>query len=100
MVSQLQYSGSIFTSDCTLDAEIQHRVAEAHSAAVFQQLRQANIWFSRALTLSVKMQFFQCTVMSALLYAGDTGAVVHKNVNPFGCLSDELLDMHLWYFFA
>ena len=38
--------------------------------------------------------------MSALLYAGDTGAVVHKNVNPFGCLSDELLEMHLWYFFA
>lgn len=28
MVSQLQYSGSIFTSDCPLDAEIQHRVAE------------------------------------------------------------------------
>ena len=38
--------------------------------------------------------------MLALLYAGDTGALVHKNITPFECLSDELLEMHLWYFFA
>ena len=44
-----------FTSDCTLDAEITHRVAAANGA--FQQLRWAGIWISRALTLSVKMQF-------------------------------------------
>ena len=30
-----------------------------------------------ALTLSVKMQFFQCIVMSVLLYAGETWAVGH-----------------------
>ena len=38
-------------------AEIKHRVAAGNSA--FQQFRQANLWSSRALTLSVKMQFFQ-----------------------------------------
>ena len=57
-----------FSPDCTLDAEIKHA---ANSA--FQQLRQANIWSSRALTLSVKMRFFQCIVMSVLLYTGRHG---------------------------
>ena len=80
VVSQFKYLGSIFTSDRTLDAEIRHRVAAGNSA--FQQLRQANIWSSRALTLSVKMQFFQCIVMSILLYAGETWAVGHKNITP------------------
>ena len=51
VVSHFKYLGSVFTSDCTLDAEITHRVAAANSA--FQQLRRANIWSSRALTLSV-----------------------------------------------
>ena len=56
VVSQFEYLGSIFTPDCTLDAESKHRVAAGNSA--FQQLRQANMWSSRALTLSDKMQFF------------------------------------------
>ena len=80
VVSQFKYLGSIFTSDCTLDAEITHRVAAANSA--FQQLRRANIWSSRALTLSVKMQFFQCIVMSVLLYSGETWAAVKQHISP------------------
>jgi len=48
----------------------------------FQQLRRANIWSSRALTLSVKMQFFQCIVMSVLLYYGETWAVVKQHISP------------------
>ena len=69
-----------FTSDCTLDAEITHRVAAANSA--FQQLRWAGIWISRTLTLSVKMQFLQCIVMSVLLYSGETRAVVKQHISP------------------
>jgi len=80
MVSHCKYLGSVFTSDCTIDAEITHRVAAANSA--FQQLRRANIWSSRALTLSVKMQFFQCIVMSVLLYCGETWAVVKQHISP------------------
>ncbi len=37
VVSQFKYLGCVFTSDCTLDAEITHQVAAANSA--FQQLR-------------------------------------------------------------
>ena len=82
VVSHFKYLGSVFTSDCTLDAEITHRVAAANSA--FQQLRRANIWSSRALTLSVKIQFFQCIVMSVsnLLYSGETWAVVKQHISP------------------
>ena len=79
-VSQFKYLGSIFTSDCTLDAKITHRVVAANSA--FQQLRRANIWSSRALTLSVKMQFFQCIVMSVLLYSGKTWPFVQNHISP------------------
>ena len=44
------------------------RVVAANGA--FQQLRQANVWSSRALTLSVKMQFFQyiCHVSFAVFW--------------------------------
>ena len=64
VVSQFRHLGSVFASDCTQDAEITHRVAAANRA--FQQLRQANIWSIRALTLSVKMQLLQCIVMSCM----------------------------------
>jgi len=38
VVSHYKYLGSVFTSDCTLDTEITHKVAAAKSA--FQQLRR------------------------------------------------------------
>ena len=72
--------GTIFTSDCTLDAEITHKVAVANGA--FQQLRQANVWSSKALILSVQMQFFQCIVMSVLLYSGETWAALKQHISP------------------
>ena len=56
-----------------------------------QQLRQANIWSSRASTLSVKIQFFQCIGMSVLLYAGETWAVGHKNITPLAVLQINCL---------
>ena len=61
-------------------AEITHMVAAASSA--FQQLRQANVWSSRALTLSDKVEFFQCIVMSALLYSGETWAALKQHISP------------------
>jgi len=70
----------VFTSDCTFDAEITPRVAAANSA--FQQLRRANIWSSEALTLSVRMQSFQCNVISVLLYSRETWAVVKHYMKP------------------
>ncbi len=56
------------------------QILSHHSA--FQQLRPGNIWSSGALTLSVKMQFFQCIVMSVLLYSGETWAVVKQHISP------------------
>ena len=34
------------------------------------------------MTLSAKMQFFQCIVMPVLLYSGETWAVVKQHINP------------------
>ena len=79
-MTRLCSTSSSFNSDCTLDAEITHRVTAANSA--FQQLRQVNIWPSRAFTLFVKKQFFQCIVMSVLLYSGETWAVVKQHISP------------------
>ena len=89
VVSQFKYLGSVFNSDCTLDAEITHQVTAANSA--FQQLRRVNIWSSRALTLSVKVQFFQCIVMSVLLYSGETWAVVKQHVSPLAAFQMNCL---------
>ncbi len=98
VVSHFKYLGSVFTSNCTLDAVITHGVAAANSAV--QQLRRANIWSSRALTLSVKMQFFQCIGMSVLLYYGKTWAVVKQHISPLAVFPDELLATHLWHILA
>ena len=112
MVSHFKYLGSVFTSDCTIDAEITHYVAAANIA--FQQLRRANVWSSGALTLSVKMHLLQCIMMSVAnlrppIYAYGYGpsaraAVFWRNMGccaathePLGCFSDELLAMHLWH---
>ena len=89
VVSHVKYLGSVFTSDCTLDAEITHRVAAASSA--FQQLRRANTWSSRALTLSVAMQIFQCIVMSVLLYFAETWAVVKQHISPLAAFQMNCL---------
>ena len=89
VASQFNYLGSIFTSDCTLDAEVTHRVGAANGA--FQQLRRANIWSSKALTLSVEVQFFQCIVMSVLLCSGETWPVVQKLISPLTILQMNCL---------
>ncbi len=57
VVSQFKYSGSMFTCDGMLDTEIAHRVANASSA--FVRLQKANVWSSKALSLSTKLQFLQ-----------------------------------------
>ena len=85
VVSFFKYLGSVFVSDCTLDAEITHQVAAANSAS--QQLRRDNIWSSRALTLSVRMQSFQCIAMSVLLYSGETRAVMKQHLSPLAVFS-------------
>ena len=73
-VSQLNLS---FNSIFTLDGEIKQRVPSSNSHTL-----STSVWSSRALTLSVKVHFFQCTVMSVLLHAGETWAVVSKSIIP------------------
>ena len=83
VVSHFKYLSSVFSSDCTLNAEITHHIAAANSA--FQQLRRANIWSSRALTLSLKMHRRVCF---AVLWRNVGCRTTHYAV---GCFSDEQL---------
>ena len=96
VVSQFKYLGSVFTSDCTLDAEITHRVAAANSA--FQHFRRASIWIFSALTLS-----FESAILS--MHRHVSVVVFWRNMGcceathqPLGCFSHELLAAHLWRF--
>ena len=82
MLACLSCWNALFTADtrCALDAEITHRVAAASSA--FQQVRWANIWSSRALTLSMEIQIFQCIAVLVLLYSGETWDVMKQHISP------------------
>jgi len=80
VVSRFKYLNSMFTSDGMLDTEFAHRVANASSA--FAMLHQANVWSSKALSLSTKLQFLQTTVMTVLLYGGDkTCSLLDKHLD-------------------
>jgi len=59
--------------------------------SAFQQLRRANVWSSRALTLSVKMQFCRCIVMLVLLYSGETWAVVKQHIGSLAVFQMKCL---------
>ena len=76
----LKYLGSVLTYYWLLNADITHRVDAGNSA--FQQLRRASIWSTRALSLSVNMQFSHIIVMLLLLYSGETWAVVQQHGSP------------------
>ena len=75
----------VISALCALRSDI---VTAANSA--FQQLRRAIIWSSRALTLSVKTQFFQCIVMSMLLYSEESWTVV-GHISPLAVLQMNCL---------
>ncbi|KAA6418079.1 MAG: hypothetical protein FRX49_11920 [Trebouxia sp. A1-2] len=60
VVSQFKYLGSVFTSDCTLDAEMTHRVTAANSA--FQQLRRLDFQLTSSDPIRLLLQLdFQLT---------------------------------------
>ena len=70
LVPEFKYLGSMFNSDNTLVAEINHRVASAGFA--WHQLKVAKLWSSKYLTLPSKISIFRSVVLSILLYASET----------------------------
>ncbi len=79
VVSHFKHLGSMFTSDGMLDTEVAHRVAGASSA--FAWLHQAKVWPSKALSLPTKLQSLQTTVMTVLLYGGETWSLDDKHLH-------------------
>ena len=67
---------------CSQNMSLHLTFQQSRANSAFQQLGRVNIWSTRALTLFVKVQFFQCIVMSVLLYSGETWAFVKQHISP------------------
>ena len=63
------YLGSTITSNLSLDAEIDKRIAKA--AAVMAQLSK-RVWGNNQLTLNTKLKVYQACVLSSLLYGSES----------------------------
>ncbi len=70
VVHKFKYLGSIFMSDGTLDAEINHRIASAGIA--WHQLKSGKVWSSKYVTLARKVLIFRSLVLTILLYGCET----------------------------
>ena len=70
VVHNFKYLGSNFTSDGTLDAEINHRTASAGFA--WHQLNSGKDWSSKYVTLARKVLIFRSVVLTILLYGCET----------------------------
>ena len=63
------YLGSTITSNLSLDAELDKRIAKA--AAVMAQLSK-RVWTNKQLTLNTKLKVYQACVLSSLLYGSES----------------------------
>ena len=68
-VQSFRYLGSTITSNATLDAELDTRIAKA--AAVMAKLSK-RVWNNKKLTLDTKLQVYTACVVSILTYASET----------------------------
>lgn len=71
---------------CTLEAEINHRLASRWAKVAFLQLQKLKAKTSRTLSLPTNLLFLQSIVMSALLYGGETFMLLSKHLAPLSVL--------------
>lgn len=72
------YLGSTITSNLSLDAEIDRRIAKA--AAVMSQLSK-RVWGNKQLTLNTKLKVYQACVLSSLLYGSESWTTYARQEN-------------------
>ena len=78
VVHKFKYLGSIFMSDGTLDAEINHRIASAGIA--WHQLKSGKVWSSKYVTLARKVLMFRSVVLTVLLYGCETWPALDSHI--------------------
>ena len=93
IIFQFQHLGSIFSSDCTLDAKIPHRVFLIKQCRTATETGQDLVlWGCDPARENALLSVYH--LVSSALFRGETicSTKTHK---PLGCLSDGLLAMHL-----
>ena len=68
VVDSFTYLGSTITSNLSLDAEINIRIAKAE--AIMSKLNR-RVWSNNNLTVNTKLHVYQACVLSTLLYSGE-----------------------------
>ena len=81
VVHKFKYLGSIFMSDGTLDAEINHRIASAGIA--WHQLKSGKVWSSKYVMLGRKVLIFRSDVLTILLYGCETWPALDSHIEVF-----------------
>lgn len=78
VVHKFKYLGSIFMSDGTLDAEINHSIASAGIA--WHQLKSGKVWSSKYVTLARKVLICRSVVLTILLYGCETWPALDSHI--------------------
>ena len=78
VVHKSKYLASIFMSDGTLGAEINHRIASAGIA--WHQFKSGKVWSSKYVTLATKVLIFRSAVLTILLCGCDTWPALDSHI--------------------
>ena len=76
-VQDFTYLGSIISSNCTLDREINSRISK--SSGAFGQLKD-RVYLNRNIKLSTKVKVYHAIVVSILLYGSETWTIYSKQL--------------------
>ena len=79
-VNQFTYLGSIFSTDCTADAEVNQRIKRA--SASFSQIRKKVI-SNHNLRIATKVATYRAVCLSVLFYASETLTLYRRLVKQF-----------------
>jgi hypothetical protein len=79
MVESFKYRGQIFTQDGSIEKEIQQRISKA--LTVFNDLRRKGVWSDKVISRSTKLRIYKTTVLSVLLYCGETWPVSQEHIH-------------------
>ena len=83
VVNKFQYLGSVITSTCTLDEEVDSRISKA--SKVFTSLSRL-LWYQRKIKLKNKLRMTKAVILPTLLYGSEAWAVTapqHKRLQSF-----------------
>ena len=79
LVDSFKYLGQIFTHNGSIEMEIQQRISKA--LLVFNDLRKRGVWSDKVISRSTKIRIYKTTVLSVLLYCGETWPVSQEQIH-------------------